>query len=87
MSPNLSPRSWRLGLSALATLVALYLGFFLVGPAWAEEPPRVISLYAAHTENLLRLGARACLVGISAQETYAGPETQGWVRPEVFSAH
>ncbi len=43
--------------------------------------PRVISLYAAHTEVLLRLGARDNLVGVSRQETYAGPETDGWSAP------
>lgn len=46
--------------------------------------PRIISLYAAHTEVLLRLGARDCVVGVSRQESYDGPETAGW-RPEIFS--
>lgn len=55
------------------------------GPA--EIRPRIISLYAGHTEILLRLGARDHLVGISAHETYEGPETQGWTRPPVFSVH
>jgi iron complex transport system substrate-binding protein len=32
------------------------------------------------------MGCRDLLVGISAQETYDGPETQGWVRPRQFSA-
>ncbi|MCC8166583.1 MAG: ABC transporter substrate-binding protein [Planctomycetes bacterium] len=43
--------------------------------------PRVISLYAAHTEVLLRLGARDNIVGVSRQETYSGPETDGWSAP------
>lgn len=47
--------------------------------------PRVISLYAAHTEILLRLGARDNLIGVSNQETYSGPETAGW-NPPTFSA-
>lgn len=46
--------------------------------------PRIISLYAAHTEVLLRLGAKENLIGVSAQESYDGPETEGW-RPAVFS--
>ena len=46
--------------------------------------PRIISLYAAHTEVLLRLGARDNLIGVSEQETYTGPETEGW-RPATFS--
>ncbi|MDR1045288.1 MAG: ABC transporter substrate-binding protein [Candidatus Adiutrix sp.] len=54
----------------------------------AEEKarPRIISLYAAHTEVLLRLGARDNLVGVSAQESYSGPETEGR-RPPVFTMH
>jgi|GEM_PF-2367490 len=53
-----------------------------------EAPrPRIISLYAAHTEVLLRLGARDHIIGISAQETYQGPETEGWKRPPTFSIH
>ncbi|MDR1308499.1 MAG: hypothetical protein LBL95_01145, partial [Deltaproteobacteria bacterium] len=57
---------------------------------WAGEgtsAPRIISLYAADTEILLRLGARDALVGISRQETYQGQETQGWERPPEFSIH
>lgn len=46
--------------------------------------PRIVSLYAAHTEVLLRLGAREHVIGVSAQETYRGPETEGWA-PPVFS--
>lgn len=43
--------------------------------------PRIISLYAAHTEVLLRLGARDNIIGVSRQETYDGPETAGWQVP------
>jgi len=60
------------------------------GPLQAAEGKvykRIISLYAAHTEMFLRLGARDSLVGISRNESYAGPETEGWVRPPVFSIH
>lgn len=46
--------------------------------------PRIISLYAAHTEILLRLGARDNIVGVSRQESYDGPETKDW-HPESFS--
>jgi iron complex transport system substrate-binding protein len=49
--------------------------------------PKIISLYAADTEILLRLGARDNLVGISRQETYAGTETEGWEKPPTFSIH
>lgn len=47
--------------------------------------PKIISLYAAHTEVLLRLGARDNIVGVSRQETYAGPETEGWEAPAFSS--
>jgi iron complex transport system substrate-binding protein len=46
---------------------------------------RIISLYAAHTELVIRLGGRDSLVGVSQQETYAGPETVGWEWPPAFS--
>ncbi|MDR1395125.1 MAG: ABC transporter substrate-binding protein [Deltaproteobacteria bacterium] len=72
----------------ILVLIFGWIWFLAAGPARearAQEPPRIISLYAAHTENLLRMGARDLLVGISAQETYAGPETAGWTRPPVFS--
>ncbi len=49
-----------------------------------DARPRIISLYAAHTEVLLRLGARDHVIGVSAQETYGGPETESW-EPPVFS--
>ena len=74
--------------AALGRLAAV-LCLLLAAPALTapDKPPaelRIISLYAAHTEVLLRLGARDNLVGVSAQETYEGPETAGW-RPRVFS--
>ncbi|MDR2301655.1 MAG: ABC transporter substrate-binding protein [Deltaproteobacteria bacterium] len=53
----------------------------------AKPNLRIISLYAADTEILLRLGARDQLVGISRQETYDGPETKDWPRPPEFSIH
>lgn len=53
-------------------------------PAEAAVGPRIISLYAAHTEVLLRLGARDNIIGVSRQESYDGPETVGW-EPPVFS--
>ncbi len=48
----------------------------------AAVRPRIVSLYAGHTEVLLRLGARDHLVGIARQDSYAGPETAGWSVPE-----
>ncbi|MDR1606844.1 MAG: ABC transporter substrate-binding protein [Deltaproteobacteria bacterium] len=77
-------KTLRLGLILVSSLFFL-LALGLAHPLKADGP-RVISLYAAHTENLLRLGARDLLVGISAQETYQGPETAGWVKPAEFSA-
>ncbi|MDR2366874.1 MAG: ABC transporter substrate-binding protein [Deltaproteobacteria bacterium] len=75
----------------LFAALALALAFLLAGPPWAqaaEKPgPKIISLYAADTEILLRLGARDSLVGVSRQETYSGPETDGWQRPPEFSIH
>lgn len=70
------------GIGVLTAVVC----FLLLAPALqAEEArPRIISLYAAHTEVLLRLGARDNLIGISAQESYSGPETEGW-NPPVFT--
>ena len=73
----------------LAALLSLIMAALAASPALAasDKPPaerRIISLYAAHTEVLLRLGARDNLVGVSAQETYEGPETADW-RPRVFS--
>ncbi|MDR3212274.1 MAG: ABC transporter substrate-binding protein [Planctomycetota bacterium] len=46
--------------------------------------PRLISLYAAHSDILLRLGARRHLVGVSGQEDFARPEWEGEA-PPVFS--
>jgi iron complex transport system substrate-binding protein len=56
-------------------------------PSQTKKNLRIISLYAADTEILLRLGARETLVGISRQETYEGPETENWQRPQEFSIH
>jgi iron complex transport system substrate-binding protein len=67
---------------ALSILAMLWLPAFLSAD---DARPRIISLYAAHTEIVLRVGARDNLVGISEQETYDGPETQGWKRPQTFS--
>lgn len=76
----------------LPVMAAILAGLILAGPIAFAGParagdarPRVISLYAAHTEVLLRLGARDNLIGLSGQETYEGPETEGWKRPPVFS--
>ncbi len=43
--------------------------------------PRIISLYAGHTEVLLRLGARDHIIGIARQDSYAGSDTEGWQVP------
>lgn len=74
----------RLLIIALAAAVALAAAI----PVSAEDiHPRVISLYAGHTEVLLRLGARDNIIGVSAQESYQGPEVEGWKKPQVFSVH
>ena len=74
-------------------LAASIIGLALITPALAAPAEtktkapaelRIISLYAAHTEVLLRLGARANLVGVSEQETYEGPETADW-QPRIFT--
>lgn len=72
-------RRWR-GARLLSVLLAMAFS----GAAGELPSPRIISLYAAHTEVLLSLGARDNIIGVSQQETYAGPETEGW-RPMTFS--
>jgi iron complex transport system substrate-binding protein len=70
-------------------LILALAAFSFAAPAQGKDPgprPRIISLYAAHTEILLRLGARDNLVGVSRQETYQGPETEGWTAPPAFAA-
>ncbi|MDR2350075.1 MAG: ABC transporter substrate-binding protein [Deltaproteobacteria bacterium] len=82
------------GLVFLLTFAVAFVGFsFLPAPfggsgelrALEKKNKRIISLYAAHTEVLIRLGARDSLVGVSLQETYDGPEVRGWTWPEKFS--
>lgn len=48
-------------------LAALVLALALAFPAWAQggAEPRVVSLYAAHAENLVAMGAAGLLVGVS----------------------
>ncbi len=74
-------------LTALLCSLAAWGAADMLHAAAKKDPKkvRVVSLYAAHTEILLRLGARGNLVGVSGQETYDGPETEGWKRPPVFS--
>lgn len=55
------------------TLCCLVLGlFFLVPCAVAEQKTysRIISLYSAHTENLVSLGASEQIIGISTSDNY-----------------
>lgn len=70
---------------ALSLLVVVALSACRGGAGEFSPAPRVISLYAAHTEVLLRLGARDNLIGVSRQETYDGLETAGWSAP-AFTA-
>ena len=75
------------GFSFFRYVLAAALAAVFAVPVPAEEEvagPRIISLYAAHTEILLRLGARDNIIGVSRQESYTGPETAGWA-PPVFS--
>ena len=65
-------------------------GLFLLAAAVAvaDEPPdqgyrRIVSLYGAHTENLLALGAKARLIGIDGQST----DLPGAADKPVFSYH
>ncbi len=73
------------GLGVLAFLAVLFFAGSARTAGNEAARPRVISLYAAHTEVLLRVGARDNLIGVSGQETYRGPETEGWKKPPVFS--
>ncbi|MCD8349929.1 MAG: ABC transporter substrate-binding protein [Planctomycetaceae bacterium] len=70
---------------ALLAATVVFVLCFTAGAEESSSAPRIISLYAAHTEILLRLGARDAIIGVSRQESYAGPETEGW-NPPVFSA-
>jgi len=73
----------KITLGCLAALLSLAWAVpAWAAPAGAPAERRVISLYAAHTEVLLRLGAKASLVGVSERET--GVEAEDW-RPRVFS--
>ncbi|WP_243310951.1 ABC transporter substrate-binding protein [Fundidesulfovibrio agrisoli] len=47
----------------LACAIALFC--ILPGPARAGDSPRVVSLYAAHAENLALMGAAGVLVGVN----------------------
>lgn len=85
----LFPRSLGEGLRILF-FAALCFSLLAILPASGEaQAPkkelRIISLYAAHTEVVIRLGAKDKLVGVSLQETYKGPETEGWEWPMKFS--
>lgn len=53
---------------ALLLCMLLAVAYF---PRVLEAAPRVVSLYAAHTENVVELGAGALLVGISAHDAPA----------------
>ncbi len=62
--------------------------FFAAAVAVAGEPPaqgyhRIVSLYGAHTENLLALGAGDRLIGIDGQST----DLRGAAGKPVFSYH
>lgn len=72
-------------LGRLAALISLALAAPALALAASDKAPaerRIISLYAAHTEVLLSLGAKANLVGVSEPEIRA--ETDDW-RPRLFS--
>jgi iron complex transport system substrate-binding protein len=54
-------------------LLLLAIGIFFMGSSvYAGDMPytRIISLYSAHTENLVSLGAEDQLIGISTSDTY-----------------
>ncbi|MDR0362999.1 MAG: ABC transporter substrate-binding protein [Planctomycetota bacterium] len=70
-------------LCILFALICLH-ALAVTSRAGDSTPPRIISLYAAHTEVLLRLGARDAIIGVSRQESYDGPETVDW-NPPTFS--
>ncbi len=74
----------RIGFVSLLLATALTVVGTYVGAAAesAAVRPRIVSLYAGHTEVLLRLGARDHIIGIARQDSYAGPETADWTVPE-----
>lgn len=86
MFKTITQRPTTKGAARLRRLLPLFIIVCAAFPCLAGDTPgpRIISLYAAHTEVLLRLGARDNIIGVSRQESYNGPETEGW-RPETFS--
>jgi iron complex transport system substrate-binding protein len=57
----------------MRTLFLLLTAFFWVSSAYGTENQtynRIISLYSAHTENLVSLGATAQIIGISSSDDY-----------------
>ena len=57
----------------MRTLFLLLTAFFWVSSAYGAENQtytRIISLYSAHTENLVSLGAAAQIIGISSSDDY-----------------
>jgi iron complex transport system substrate-binding protein len=63
---------------------ACRLAFRWIHPCWTAAPyHRIISLYGAHTENLLALGAASRLVGIDRQSA----RLPGAEAKEIFSYH
>ncbi|MDL2321514.1 ABC transporter substrate-binding protein [Desulfosarcina sp. OttesenSCG-928-B08] len=75
---------------SLIVITLFFAAVFLMNPAAAAaDPPstpvysRIISLYAAHTENLITLGAGECLIGIDRQSVHL----KGAAGKPVFSYH
>jgi iron complex transport system substrate-binding protein len=64
--------------------LGLPMAFRWIHPCWTAAPyDRIISLYGAHTENLLALGAPRRLIGIDRQSAHLpGAEAK-----EIFSYH
>jgi iron complex transport system substrate-binding protein len=75
--PSLQVKNWLLGrFYAKLFLFVLAAAFALTSMSYAGKSDaktqytRIISLYSAHTENLVRLGAAELIVGISPSDNY-----------------
>lgn len=76
--PSIKAKNWLLGrffarlfLFVFAGSVALVVtGFVGNSEAATQQYTRIISLYSAHTENLVSLGAEDLIVGISPSDNY-----------------
>lgn len=55
-------------ITKLPAIIFIFIFTAAVLPCASEAAPRVVSLYAAHTENIIALGAGGLLVGVSRHD-------------------